>query len=418
MIVDEKKSLLPFTFIYIGQAFSLFGSTLVQFSLVWYLTRSTGSASVLAIGTIMAMLPNIVLAPIAGAYVDRWSRKWVLIISDALTAFSVLILAILFTLNSVTVWHIYFLMLFRSLMGVFHSTAFQASTSLMVPDKHLARVGGLNQALVGFMNILAFPIGAILMDMLPLYGILSIDVATAIIAILPIFILGVPQPKENLIQKKSLVIELKEGFHFLMDLPHGKFLFLGIMIVNFLVTPAVTLIPLYITQYFKGGAIEYAWAESVFGIGLIIGGITLTLWGGFKRRMLTTMLSFLVGGITLTLIGLLPPNGYRTLLIYCFILGFIIPIGGSSFFAMIQSLSPPELHGRIISMVNAASAAMSPLGLALAGPITDMMGPQIWFITGGITMSSLSAIAITIREIINIEETMNNKNNNSRVSEI
>jgi len=358
------------------------------------------------------MLPTIFLAPFAGAFVDRWSRKWVLIISDALTALSLVFLAFLFLINSVAIWHIYFIMFFRSLMSIFHTTAFQASTSLMVPDKHLARVGGLNQALVGLMNILAFPAGAILMEFLPMYGILSIDVITAIVAVIPVLTLGVPQPKERVQKKESLLSEMREGLNFLLELPRGFFLFVGIMTVNFLVTPAVTLIPLYITRHFNGGAFEYAWAEAFFGVGLITGGIVLGVWGGLKRRMLTTMLSFFVGGVVLTLIGTLPPDGYRILLVSCFILGFIIPIGGGSFFAMLQSIAPPELHGRTISLVNAASAAMSPLGLAIAGPITDLIGPQIWFVTGGITMSSLSALALTIREITHIEETMFNRKNN------
>jgi DHA3 family macrolide efflux protein-like MFS transporter len=307
-------------------------------------------------------------------------------------------------------------MFFRSLMSIFHSTAFQASTSLMVPDESLARIGGLNQALIGLMNILAFPAGAVLMDVLPMYGILSIDVITAIVAIIPILILGVPQPTEKYVRKSSLISEMKEGLDFLLELPYGFFLFAGIMTVNFLVTPAVTLIPLYITRHFHGGAIEYAWAESFFGCGLIIGGLVLSVWGGLKRRMLTTMISFFVGGLTLTLIGALPSDRYNILLLCCFVLGFIIPIGGGSFFAMLQSIAPSELHGRIISLVNAASSAMSPIGLAFAGPITDIIGPQIWFITGGITMSSLSALAITIQEITNIEETMYKKRNNAKTN--
>ncbi|HAE58218.1 MAG TPA: MFS transporter, partial [Anaerolineae bacterium] len=120
-----------------GQALSLFGSSLVQFALVWYLTQQTGSATILATATLVAMLPQIILGPFVGALVDRWNRRLVMMVADGLIALATLVLAGLFWFDLVQVWHIYAILLVRSTGGAFHWPAMQASTSLMVPKEQL-----------------------------------------------------------------------------------------------------------------------------------------------------------------------------------------------------------------------------------------------------------------------------------------
>ena len=139
---------LPFFTIWTGQAFSLFGSALVRFVLIWWLTIETGSATVLGIAAFVSYLPSIVLGPFAGALIDRWNRKDMMIVADGFTALFTLVLAYLYWTGQVVTWHIYGLMFLRSLCGTFHMPTFIASTSLMVPKKHLTRVAGMNQVLV------------------------------------------------------------------------------------------------------------------------------------------------------------------------------------------------------------------------------------------------------------------------------
>lgn len=150
---QASSSMRPFFIIWIGQAGSLLGSQLVRFALVWWLTKATGSATALALASLAALLPQIVIGPFAGALVDRWSRKLIMIAADAMIALATLVLAVLFWLNVATVWHIYALLLIRSTGAAFHWPAMQASTSLLVPEQQLPRVGGLNQALSGVAGI-------------------------------------------------------------------------------------------------------------------------------------------------------------------------------------------------------------------------------------------------------------------------
>jgi DHA3 family macrolide efflux protein-like MFS transporter len=148
----------PFFTIWTGQAFSLLGSQLVQFALIWWLTKTTGSATVLATASLVGLLPQVILGPVIGTLVDRWNRRLTLILADSTIALATLGLALLFWSGKVEIWHVYLLMFIRSTAGGFHWPAMQASTSLMVPKEHLARIQGLNQILQGGMNIASAPL--------------------------------------------------------------------------------------------------------------------------------------------------------------------------------------------------------------------------------------------------------------------
>src|SRR5512136_2766357 len=148
---------------------------LVQFALVWWLTAQTGSATVLAIGTLVALLPTVLIGPVAGAFVDRHSRRMIMIAADSFVALVTLWLVILLALGRMQVGHVYAAMFLRAVAGAFQWPAMQASTSLMVPKQHLARVGGMNQALYGLLGMVAPPTGALLVTALPLNGVLAAD---------------------------------------------------------------------------------------------------------------------------------------------------------------------------------------------------------------------------------------------------
>ena len=181
--------------IWAGQAFSLLGSMLVQFALVWWLTATTGSGTVLATAALAALVPEILLGPFAGACVDRWNRRLVMLVADCLIALATLGLAALYALGALRPWHIYLIMMLRATGAAFHWPAMQASTSLMVPREHLSRVAGINQTLRGGLGIVSPPLGAILVQLLPLHGVLLIDVGTAALAIRPVVFVPIPQPE-------------------------------------------------------------------------------------------------------------------------------------------------------------------------------------------------------------------------------
>ena len=397
---------IPFFTIWTGQAFSLIGSNLVQFALVWWLTETTGSATILAVASIMAVLPQVFLGPIAGALVDRWNRRLVMMVADSVIALAVVVLAVLYALDAVQIWHIYVLMFIRAAGGAFHWPAMQASTTLMVPEKHLSRVAGLNQTLFGVANIVAPPLGALLFSILPIQGILAIDVGTAVLAIVPLFFITIPQPerKEAPEEKPSVLADMREGLRFVWGWRGMMMILIIATLINLLINPGFALLPIMVTDHFGGGALELAWLQSAWGIGMILGGITLGVWGGFKRRIVTGLLALTLMGVGVTVLGLTPATAFTLALGAMFFGGFMNPIANGSLFATLQATVPPEMQGRVFTLAMSGSAAMSPLGLAIAGPVADALGVQIWFLIGGIATVIMGVGSFFVPAIMRIED--------------
>jgi len=396
----------PFFTIWTGQAFSLFGSALVQFALVWWLTQTTGSATVLALASMMAMLPQVLISPFAGALVDRWNRRRTMIVADGLIALAVVVLAALYALDRVQIWHIYLVMFIRAVGGAFHWPAMQASTSLMVPEKHLSRVSGLNQALQGLAAIAAPPLGALLLDVLPVQFVLAIDVGTAALAILALAFVHVPQPERASAAgaKPSVLGDVREGLRFLRGWP-GMLIVIGIaMAVNLLLHPAMSLQPLLVTDHFQGGALELAWLQSAFGVGFVAGGIALSAWGGFERRALTGVLALALSGLGFAGVGLAPANAFWLAVGAIFIGGFMTVIVNGSIFAMLQAVVPPDVQGRVFTVVLSGSGAMAPVGLAIAGPVADALGERTWFVIAGAAMVTMGVCSLFIPAVMQIED--------------
>lgn len=385
--------------IWIGQAFSILGSGLVQFALVWYLTESTGSATILATATFFAIIPEIVLGPFAGALVDRWNRKRVMIVADASIALATLGLGILFWTGVIQTWHIFVILFLRSLGGSFHFPAMQASTSLLVPQEQLSRVAGMNQTIRGLISIAAPALGAFLMGMMPIYFILALDVVTATIAITPLFFFHIPQPNRTLIEPttpRTVIKDVVEGLRYVKAWP-GMLLLLGCAaLINFLFTPVDSLMPLLVTKHFNGDAIQLGLLSSTFGVGAVIGGLVLSVWGGFKRKIYTTMLGLVGMGVGVIVMGAAPSSLFYMALAGAVVCGFMGPIVNGPIFAIVQSNVDPSVQGRVMALISTFCMAMMPIGTMIAGPVSDLLGIRVWYFIagGGILLMGLSGFVI------------------------
>jgi MFS transporter, DHA3 family, macrolide efflux protein len=408
--LEKSKPWVPrFFSIWIGQAFSLFGSQLVSFAVIWWLTQTTGSATVLATASLVGLLPQVILGPFTGALVDRWNRRITMIVADGLIALATVVLAILFALGHVQIWQVYALLFIRSVCGGFHWPAMQASTSLMVPKEHLSRIQGLNQMLQGGMSIVAAPLGALLLAWIPMQGILAIDVVTAAIAITPLLIFSVPQPERTDMQAgapehPSYWQDLRAGFRYVLGWP--GLMLIGIMatVINFLLTPAFSLLPILVTKHYNGQAIQLATLESFSGIGFIVGGLILSVWGGFKRRVLTSLTGLIAMGLGCLVMGVLPPSAFGLAVATMFFLGVVNPIVNGPLFAAVQAAVAPEMQGRVFTLISSMAAAMSPIGLLIAGPIADKLGVQTWFIIGGVVTLVMGITSLFIPAIMHFED--------------
>ncbi len=398
-----------FFVIWTGQAFSLIGSALVQFALVWWLTQKTGSATILATASLVALLPQIVLGPFVGTLVDRWNRRIIMIAADASIALATGVLIFLFATGIVQVWHIYVILLVRSLGGAFHGPAMTSSTSLMVPNKHLARVAGMNQTLQGVVSIFAPPLGALLISLLPTEQVLMVDIGTAALAVIPLLFVAIPQPPRQIAQangtvkKTSYWHDLREGFVYVVKWPGLFGLILLAMALNFFLSPSSSLLPLLVKKDFNGTAQELAWVESIFGLGVILAGLALSVWGGFKRRIITSFFGIIGIGIGVILTGLAPAHLFWLLLAASFVVGFAQVFANGPLSAIFQSAIAPDMQGRVFSLIGAGATAMMPLSLLIAGPISDWLGVRTWYLFGGSLCILMTVVAFFIPVITNIE---------------
>jgi DHA3 family macrolide efflux protein-like MFS transporter len=325
-----KRKFFP---IWTGQALSLLGSRVARFALVWWLTASTGSATVLASATLAAIIPQVFLGPVAGACVDHWNRRAVMIIADSFMALVSLWLAYMFWTEALQVWHVYVVVLVHALGGIFHGPAMSASTSLMVPTEHLPRVAGLNQALDGSLGLVGPPLGALALTVLPLHGVMLVDVSTAALAVLSLLATNIPQPGRKPASdgdgRASLWRELRQGLRYVWNWPGLLALMMMAAVVNFVINPAFTLLPLYVSREFGGGAMQLGWMQAVQGAGLISGGLLLGVWGGFRRRVYTALSGLILQGLATVVVGLAPAGAFWLAVVGWGIGGFMNVFAGN-----------------------------------------------------------------------------------------
>mgnify|MGYP005839821051 FL=1 len=401
----QRRWAPPFFTIWAGQAASLFGSSLAGFALIWWLTQSTGSATVLATASIAGMLPGILLGPFAGAMVDRWNRRVIMIVADAFVAAVSAWLAIMFLTGAARPWHVYVIMLARSLGGAFHWPAMAASTSLMVPREHLSRVAGLNQSLNGAMNIVAPPIGALLLAVLPIHSIMGIDVATALIATVSLLFVAIPQPRAARAERQRTTVfrDVADGFRYVSAWRGLCLVLVMATTVNLLMAPAASLIPLLVSRHFGGGAVELGVMNSSWGLGIVAGGLLLTAWGGFRRRIVTTLTGLASMGLAFGAIAAVPARAFPAAVVLSALGGLANPITNGPLDAMLQANVAPEIQGRVFTLVGTFCQIAQPLGLAIAGPLTDLLGLRTWFAIGGLSCVVMSLVGFATPAVLNVE---------------
>ena len=389
--------------LWIGQALSLLGSQLVQFALIWYLTQTTKSATTLAIASMMGLLPQVLLSPFIGTWVDRGNRRLILIAADSTVAIATLVLAILFASGLVQVWQIYIALFMRAVAGGFHQSAFGASVVLLVPREHLARVQGFNQALYGGLNIISAPLGAYLLSVMPMQGILGIDVGTALLAVSILLFIRIPQPEARSQPPGTFWQDFRAGFRYIIAW-RGLVILLGlVMVINFFFSATEPLTPLLITNHFHGDAGQLGWWLSSFAAGTILGGLILGAWGGFKRKVVTAQLGLIIMGLSTMVVGLVPSHLFWVGLAANSAVGLLLPIINGSFGATLQAAIAPDMQGRVFAFILSIAMLVSPLALMIAGPFADAFGIQTWFLIAGNSCALMGIFGFFSSDVMRME---------------
>lgn len=356
--------------IWLGQAVSLLGSGLTSFGLGVWTYQSTGGVTRYALIMLCATLPGIVLGPLAGALVDRWDRRWVMVLSDSAAGLSTLAVTVLLWRGLLQPWHVYLSSAVASAASAFQGPAFAVLLSTLVPVAHLGRMNGLVQLGLASSQLLAPLASAWLLGAIGLQGILLLDAATFLLAVLPLLVLRLPQahtapapheqppPLLESIRAGGLYLASQPGLRVLLLLLAGGNFFTGA--VEVLVTPLV----LSLADVKALGALNMAG-----GLGLLAGSVVMSAWGGPERKVYGVLLTQACCGLALMGVGLTTTLPLLAAIAFAFFFG--IPILNSACHAIFQRKVPLELRGRVFALMGTVSGAMLPLAYTLSGPLAD-----------------------------------------------
>lgn len=235
-----------------GQQVSLLGSSVVQFVIIWWITLETQSAAYLSIAALAGLAPMVVLMPLAGVLVDRWSRKLVIFVFDFLQALTTVVLILLFWSGHISVWLVLLMIALRGVCQAFHSPAVSAIIPLMVPEDKLSRVNGLNYLLNGAVTMVGPIAGALLLAFAKIEQILWVDPVTFVVALVPLLLIGIPSVRSKE-EKSSLSRDFVEGLSFIKKAKGFIPLTTLATALNFLLAPLSTLLPYYVKFDHLGG---------------------------------------------------------------------------------------------------------------------------------------------------------------------
>jgi len=387
---------LRFFSIWTGQTLSAFGTVVAQFALVWWITKLTGSATVLASVTAAALIPALLVSPFAGVFVDRHNRRLIMIVSDAFIALVSLWLAYLFWTGTMQLWHVYVAAIARALGSAFYSPACGASITLLVPKEQYGRIGGMDQTRSGVLEVVGPLLGALAITWFPLHYVMLLDVGTAAFAIIPLLIFSIPQPKPEPSAAagggSSYWQDLAAGFVYVIRW-RSLMLFVGLVaIVNIMLFSSTTLTPLLVYRGFGGEAGMLAWFQSGFGFGVIAGGLALSLWGGPRRKILAVLGCIVCMGGTLLIPAWTPASLWWIAVGGYALLGLAFAIGQGNMSAAFRGLVAPSKQGRFYSLLTPLFQGLNPLGIMVAGAVSDAVSIRFWFAVAGVVLV-LSGVA-------------------------
>ncbi|EJO5753559.1 MFS transporter [Salmonella enterica] len=387
--------------IFIGQALSLCGSALTQFVLLWWITDTTGSVSALAVAGMVALLPQALLSPLGGVLADRYSRRTLMIIPDIVSALCMGVLIILFNTEQIELWHVWVMLGIRSAMQAFQGPAAAASTYMLVPKSFLLRAAGLNQSLQSLTVVIAAPLGALAIGVMPIGWALSIDVFTALCGILPLLFFRIPQalaPKKG---KQGIAHEFAEGVGAIRATPGLGSLFILLAVTVLVIMPSFTLLPLLVKQHFAGGANQVAMMEGLSGIGMVVGGLAVAAMQP-RNPVYWILGGFATSCFAVALTALVPGNLFGVAVAWWVISGVCFVFGSAPLTSLLQTIIPNYLQGRVLSIMNSLMSLAAPIGLLFITPLGDVFEIREIFIVAGLLGALVSAIGFFSPQLLRL----------------
>lgn len=355
--------------IWVGQLVSVIGTGLTQFGLGVWVLKETGSITQFSLIIMFASVPAILASPFAGVIVDKWKRKWVMIISDTISGLSTFTIFILIYLNLFEVWHLYIAAAISSFFSSFQFPAYQATIPLLVSKEQLGRANGMIQMAEALSVVFAPVMAGFLIVAIGIKGILLIDFVTFLVAVSTLLIVKFPEllVNEKDQQKISFFQDAIYGWKYIMDRPGLRGFLSYFAIANLLLGFFNVLLQPLLLSFTNEKMLGIA--LSITGIGMLIGGTTMSIWGGAKRRVLSVLGSGMAGGIFLILVGL--KESVVLITAATFFIFIVLPVGNAASQAIWQSKVPLNVQGRVFALRRMIAMSLSPIAYISAGPLVE-----------------------------------------------
>ncbi len=396
-----KKNVILFL---TSQTISLFGSSLVQYAIMWYITLETKSGIMMTISIICGFLPTFFLSPLAGVWADRYNRKLLIVFSDTMIAASTLILALLYMNGFKSIWLLFVISSVRAIGGGIQSPAVNAFLPQIVPEDKLTKVNGINGSIQSLILLLSPMVSGALMSVAPLENIFFIDVLTAAIAVFIMLTFIRVKPHEKALQKEKInyLTDFKMGVSYIRTHKYIRdfFVFCGIFL--FLVSPAAFLTPLQVARTFGDEVWRLTAIEIVFSIGTMISGLLIASWGGFKNKVKTMFVACLLFGISTLALGVIP--NFWIYLFFMFTTGLSIPGFNTPFVVILQERVEGDYLGRIFGVFGMISSSMMPLAMLLFGPLSDAVKIEWLLIGTGVIIFVQAFFLVRNKNLIKVGE--------------
>lgn len=378
-----------------GQTISTFGSFLVQYAILWHLTLTTKSGGVLALAAIFGFLPQAIVSIFAGVWADRVNRKTMIIIADSMIALTTLGLALLMLSGVDDLWLIFAVMAARSIGAGFQMPAISALIPQIVPSDQLMRVNGINSSIQSSLSLLAPVAAAGVYATMSLTAILFIDVITAVIGVLLLSTIVVPTlARVSSDEKPSYFGDLRDGVQYIFGNHLVRWVMVIFGLVFLLIVAPSNLSPLMVVRTFGSEVWMLTVLELAFGVGMVLGGVLMASIGAKADRIKTIIGSSILFGVLA--VGL----GFTTnLILYYFlffIVGLAVPAFSTSAMTLLQETVEPERQGRVFGFVGIVMSVAMPLGMAVLGPLADVVSVELLLIVTGAATVLIAVAAISL----------------------
>jgi MFS family permease len=371
----RPTGMTAFIVIWLGQIISILASAMSQFGLTIWMYQQTQSATAMGLMQVFFITPFLIMSPIAGVMVDRYNRKLMMMVSDLTAVLATFSVFILYATGNLQFWHLYIAAVFNGIGNTFQWPAYSAAISTMVPKEQLGRANGLTGLMEAGPGVLAPALAGALMPVVGLTGILFFDFATFFIAIGALLLVIVPQPPRTEIGAQAyeggLLKQAAFGFKYIFARPSLLGLQLVFFFGNLFSGMAFTVLAPMLLARTDQNSIIFGTVQSMLAIGGIIGGVIMSAWGGFKRRVHGVLLGWILSGVGTMLIGA-GQNLYFWIPAAIFTM-LVTPLINGSNQAIWQSKVAPDVQGRVFSARRLIAWFTNPISPIIAGTLADFV---------------------------------------------